>query len=1529
MPFQIARVVLRCGLALLGLSTTVLAQNITEDFESYPVVNPAGDDLAGKGYWQDSAFGQGRDPVVVRGDGTSSVLKAPGGGDHHILFVPPKEDFRKVLSASAWCLEFDYERNARIVIGRVSKWNNRGLTVAGSRSLQLVFPNKKTHDGLTRLESGWHRLRLVAENDFESGTCRLSLYYKDLGGDDGSYRTEAGLTNLAIPLAELASDRWNGLSVRLDAGAALDNLRLFAVTHAGDLKGQAVHHDVHPPFKADLSSIVPPRQAVDLSGVWECLPVAAPHAMPAKNASWGAVLVPNQHKDHFGKAGKGRVWFRTNFSAPKTTGNKRLVLNFESVTGDCDIYVNNTHVGHRQNLWVPFETDITEACKPGGPNELMIAVTSAHNSAPATDQPMGWSWYGGHYDGIAFPVFLEVRSPVFIKDVFPQPSLGTPPSLKTDVTLENTTDKPVTVTVSATVGKDFSHSASQVTLKPHSSQTLSLSDPWPSPQLWWPHSPHLYNLRVFIKQEDEQLLDAKNSRFGFREVRVEGPDILVNNRKLLHRRASPIVYYFHLGERELTAWFDRFKKHGYNGLRLHGGAPGRILSAADEAGMLICYESKLNEPRGHQVSEAYWPRASRYLMDMVKAYRHHPSVIYWAVSNEFGSLYMQGTPNQKAWVDNWLHQVGQDMMGLDPTRTVTYCGDGELGGKGKHGPAPNLNFHYAWQQTKSQSKIPASVYWLEDGELPWQGIVWDRTKPVLLNEDLYPAYCWNPPWGMTQWSGDSVFDEEGYYQSWFDAIRMLAEGYYHAGVSCWDPWATNAGKEKAPLYELGKPMPDFLMATKEWNRAFHSGQQVSRRLFVYNKTLEDVDCRLVSTLKYGSQSAPAFSANVALKGGETKEFAVSLAMPVASERLPVSWDLELKSGEQVLSSRTFRYTVFPECPPVRLPPEAIVVASPQQAGKLFSKKTTVCQNIEDALNRHPASLVLVRPNLAQNELERLDQAVQAGMKVLMLEAQPSCHFPTPLKVAEKQFGSHAFIRSQRDVLTANLNEEDLKWWAPDTSVYSCPVFKPARGNFDILIDAGSATGMDAAPLLRLHRGKGAYTICQLSVVSKFTQDPAAADTFKAIVRSFANYKPSKRPSIQLLSSPSSATRSRLSVLQIPFQPAESLSSGKGVMLVDASDELTAVSTQLILRHLEEGGTVVLQRLSQENAAKLNPILKTHLSLAEAAVTNLVRQPGSPVFEGISNDDLCWSNCGNKVWDASGKKAPKNAPSQVSSLLAQDPSIVPLTTPTGIAQIKTAKGVLIVCQLNWDTLANAAPLKSARFAMTFLKNLGADIGNLDLRQRTYATIGLSDLANRGFETHGISSGWFGGEDDLRFFPVNRTGIDPFLKVPQPVEIFPDKPVTMGGVPFEIIDPEKNHGRSCIVLEPDGIQTVSIPAGRHVHTVWLLGSLGSVVGKPQKVATITWQYAQGQEQTMPIESCVQLNGYQWPKEVSKGKIGWTGPSEKQQEAVVWVWDHQNPLPDQKVTAIRIDLAGSDKLAIIAATGETVAGVNADAR
>jgi hypothetical protein len=1521
MRFHLAQLAVFCCLTVSGLGANVSVLEIKEDFESYSSPGSEGVDLAGKGYWRDSAFGQGRDPVVVSDGAAGKVLKAPVGGDHHILFIPPKATFQQLLSAPAWCLEFDYELNAKITIGRVSKWSQPGLMVSGSRSLSLLSPDKTTHTGLVRPGSGWHRLRLLAENDFASKTCRFSLYHKELRDPQSVYKTEDMLTDIVIPFATLSCAKWTGLSVRLDSRAALDNLRLYALNHASDLKEQAILQESTPPFKADLSGILPPRQAHDLSGLWEYYPSKSPTDMPAENASWRAVLVPDQHSELFREARKGRVWFRTTFNVPKTSANKRLALNFESVTGDCDIYVNNTHVEHRKNRWVPFETEITEACRPGQQNQLLIAVKSAHDSAPPTDQPMGWSWYGGHYNGIAFPVFLEVRDPVFIADVFPQPKLTASPSLNTDVTLANTTDKSVTLTLSATVGKAFTHSAKTITLKPRSSQTLTLSDPWASPQLWWPHDPHLYDLRVSITQ-DGRLLDAKNTRFGFRDVRVEGPHILVNNRKLLHRRASPIVYYPHLQKSELTAWFERYKHQGYNGLRLHGGAPGRILNAADEAGMLICYESKLNEPRGHQVSDAFWPRASQYLTDMVRAYRHHPSVIYWAVSNEFGSYYMKGTPEKKAWVDNWLHQTGQRMMRLDPTRTVTYCGDCELGGKGKHGPAPNLNFHYAWQQTKPHAKLPASIYWLEEGGVPWQQIVWDRTKPILLNEDIYPAYCWNPPWGMTQWSGDSVFEEKGYYQSWFDAIRMLAEGYYHAGVACWNPWATNAGRKEAPLYELGKPMPDFLLATREWNRAFQSSQQVGRHLFVYNKTLKDVDCRLVSQLNDGSTDTPAFSANFALKGGETKEFEVSLPIPTAKHPLPVSWSLKLTNGAHVLSNRTFRYTVFPEVASTSLPPETVVVANSAQAEKLFFNTTSRCNKLEQALIRQPKRLILVKPNLSPLELERLDQAVQAGLNVLFLEAQPSCHFPTPLKVAEKQSGSHAFIRSPHDPLTANLKDEDLKWWAPDTLVFSCPILKPSRGNFDILIDAGSADGLNASPLLRLRRGKGAYTICQLSVVDKVSQDPACAHALKTIVSAFANWRPPQQEALTLLASQHSATRSRLAELQIPFSEAESLVPGRGVLLIDASEQLTPERTRRLRQHLDNDGTVILQRLSQENSATLSTLLSRRLTLAKADVTNLVRKPGNPLLDGISNDDLCWQNCGKKVWAASGKKAAKNAPSQVSSLLVDHPSIVPLTTPAGIARIETDQGRLFVCQLNWDTLANVAPARSARFALTFLKNLGADIGNLDLNQRTYAAIELPRLMNRGFETQGQSTGWFGEDDDMRFFPVNRTGIDPFLKVPKPVESFPEKPVTMGGVPFKITDPDQNNGTSCIVLEPSANKTVLIPIGRKVHSVWLLGALSQMLSKRQNVASLTWQYAQGPEQTVPIESTVHLNGYQWTKEVTKGKIGWTGPSKKQHEAVVWAWDHRNPVPDQTVTAIRIDLTGSDKLAIIAATSETIA-------
>ncbi len=120
------------------------------------------------------------------------------------------------------------------------------------------------------------------------------------------------------------------------------------------------------------------------------------------------------------------------------------------------------------------------------------------------------------------------------------------------------------------------------------------------------------------------------------------------------------------------------------------------------------------------------------------------------------------------------------------------------------------------------------------------------------------------------------------------------------------------------------------------------------------------------------------------------------------------------------------------------------------------------------------------------------------------------------------------------------------------------------------------------------------------------------------------------------------------------------------------------------------------------------------------------------------------------------------------------------------------------------------LKTANPGINETSRLNAHVGtkedDMTTRAKVFSGVILLLASACGLLTLGAAE----LKEDMRYFPVNRTGIDPDLRVPCPLEPFPQEPVNYGGIDFTLVDPDQNKGAACLVLEPK--QNIEIKLGR---------------------------------------------------------------------------------------------------------------------
>lgn len=407
-------------------------------------------------------------------------------------------------------------------------------------------------------------------------------------------------------------------------------------------------------------------------------------------------------------------WLRRTFRVPSGWQGRRLILHFEAVAGACQIWINGKRAGDHFDSWLPFDLDITDLVRLDGTNEILVGV-QAH--ALFDKQSKRYAKMHAPYPngseterlvGIWQDVFLLGLPPVRVQNIFVKP-LVDQDIVALEVTIINDTNRPQPVRVSGeirtwipSVSKDVLSAPvptgkvgtaalalpdGRVLVPPHGSAKITLQQRVNGRLNYWtPDTPILYAALLTLKQNDRPL-DCRCERFGWRQFKILGKDLLLNGRKitlfgdLLHP-FGPFV----LSRRYTWAWYQMIKDFGGNCARPHAQIhPRHYLDLADEIGLVILDETALfgSSIQLNFEEPIAWQRFTEHYEGLILRDRNHPSVLGWSFGNELFAIFAlnQVSPED---ADRWyaqLLQLGKRARSLDPTREWISCdGDEDLRG---------------------------------------------------------------------------------------------------------------------------------------------------------------------------------------------------------------------------------------------------------------------------------------------------------------------------------------------------------------------------------------------------------------------------------------------------------------------------------------------------------------------------------------------------------------------------------------------------------------------------------------------------------------------------------------------------------------------------------------------------------------------------------------------------------------------------------------------------------------------------------
>ncbi len=396
--------------------------------------------------------------------------------------------------------------------------------------------------------------------------------------------------------------------------------------------------------------------------------------------------------DYAGETFDART-YRREVEVPASWDGKRIKLEFRQVNYIADVCVDGEHVCNHIGGWIPFSVDVTPYVEAGRTFSLEVQVKGSTHE-PYVDSegwalwPVGTYRHDGSDSGIVDDVWLRAYGSVAIEDAFIKTSYRDK-SITVDYTVTNHDEAPRTVTIAAEVtpaegGRAVKTLASRpVKLSPGQTRTVTVSAPWQEPQLWMPDSPRLYHLESTVL-DGSTVLDRETRRFGFREIWIRGNQFIINGIRVNvwgdsivrdRRRREPLSppawpRHVDMLMNELNMRVIRWHQHP---------AADFLLDVADEKGLFMIDESALYARSFYTLDHALLLANMRqWIGAWIRAHRNHPSILMWSAENECGWMH-PGLMRQVPLTDEELLSLGDAIREHDPTRPVTYDGDGDVG----------------------------------------------------------------------------------------------------------------------------------------------------------------------------------------------------------------------------------------------------------------------------------------------------------------------------------------------------------------------------------------------------------------------------------------------------------------------------------------------------------------------------------------------------------------------------------------------------------------------------------------------------------------------------------------------------------------------------------------------------------------------------------------------------------------------------------------------------------------------------------
>ncbi|WP_369047968.1 glycoside hydrolase family 2 TIM barrel-domain containing protein [Tenacibaculum sp. UWU-22] len=412
-------------------------------------------------------------------------------------------------------------------------------------------------------------------------------------------------------------------------------------------------------------------------------------------------------------------FYEREINIPDNWKEKSIILHFGGVSSAFYLWVNGKKVGYNQGSRLPSEYDITKFLKLGT-NKISVAVLRWCDGSYMEDQD---HW---RLSGIYREVYLEAVPQTHIQDFFVRTELD---SLYKDADLQirpklatnNISDLQSWI-LSAELYDDQGNQVFKE--KQTKDVTAIVNEKFPpfgdvafpifdikvaSPKLWSAETPNLYTLLLVLKDANNNTVEVRSAKVGFRKIELKKGKLLVNGTSIklygVNRHEHDPITGKTISEEKMMKDIQLLKQLNFNAVRTsHYPNDPRWYDLCDKFGIYVLDEANI-ETHGigsKLASEARWLNTyMQRMVGMVERDKNHPSIIGWSLGNESG----MGAAHSA--MSGWVKYY-------DPTRFIHY-----EGAQIKDNPDPSFVDVYSRMYTPIEKVVKIDQTKKDDRPMLW------------------------------------------------------------------------------------------------------------------------------------------------------------------------------------------------------------------------------------------------------------------------------------------------------------------------------------------------------------------------------------------------------------------------------------------------------------------------------------------------------------------------------------------------------------------------------------------------------------------------------------------------------------------------------------------------------------------------------------------------------------------------------------------------------------------------------------------